>query len=271
MAGLPTPIVPAQPVRRHPFPGFGGRRTVDIASAGSYSTFNITGLDVIGGGGGEITGIPTPPNDGNIYGMQGGQWVNISHSIASIAQGIADGIVQTVTDTIIQQVQDQLSQSLALITTSILSQAKIGVTDGSDAVLGNIGEFVTIGNIITMPVTTGVNYNVIGTLNLTAGDWDVFSNLYNYTNNVVGGNNFWICMCPSSLPLASTDPARPADNVAWMGSSYGANPMPLAIGDTIGPIRMSSGGNTGVDLRATCDATSGTVSIYWAISARRIR
>ena len=49
----------------------------------------------------------------------------------------------------------------------------MGITDGSNAAAGQVGEYLS--SVVSTAVTlTAGGYTVVGTLSLTAGDWDVW-------------------------------------------------------------------------------------------------
>ena len=155
-----------------------------------------------------------------------------------------------------------------------LAAGNPGVTDGSDAAAGQIGEFITANGSGAIPATApGSAYTVAETLTLNPGDWDVYANFYTLISasggTVVGGTAWWGVLCPSSLPLGSTDGTPPSASVAWIGGADTA--IPLSDGGTIGPVRLSSATAAGMDIRLIVSGTSGTAQISWAISARRMR
>lgn len=153
-----------------------------------------------------------------------------------------------------------------------------GVTDGTDAKAGTVGEFVTISGQASTPAfeqgMPGFGYTVAGTLNLTPGDWDVYANFYTLISiaggTVTNGIAWWGVLLPSSIPLGATDGTLPSANVAWIGGAS-PNEIMAADGGTIGPVRFSQATAGSMDVRVVVQGTSGAAIIYWTISARRMR
>ncbi len=65
-------------------------------------------------------------------------------------------------------------QSVADQLTALPAQMRKGVTDGSDAQAGDIGEYLTAS--ASVPLTNNTLANVVS-ISLTAGDWDVSGNV----------------------------------------------------------------------------------------------
>ena len=57
----------------------------------------------------------------------------------------------------------------------------VGVTDGSDATAGNVGEYI-FSNVGNTAFPTSVNYGDLRSISLTAGDWDVSGTMVTTTN-----------------------------------------------------------------------------------------
>ena len=72
MAGLPTPIAPAQPTPAQHAEGYQFRRTQDIVSAQAYGAAVLFEAGV---GGNVQTPPGEPPFDGKYYVVKNGQWV----------------------------------------------------------------------------------------------------------------------------------------------------------------------------------------------------
>ena len=153
-----------------------------------------------------------------------------------------------------QSVNDQvagLNDEVAGLTTQLGSVGQ-GVTDGSDAAAGMVGEYLTASGS-----GVGLTNNVmttVATLNLTAGDW-----------NVYGGVTFNITSAASSHYGAGVDTLGqtmiatiPTGSGTWMLSA-GA------------PVRRNVTAPTMVNLVAQAGFTSGSVSADGTISARRMR
>lgn len=110
-------------------------------------------------GTGQPSGIPDAPFDGIIYGRQNGVWVPVSGAPPAAAG---------------QWVWDGASQSWVL--------ANQGVTDGSDAAPGEIGEVVAAAPATWPPVQTSLypafNWVSVISADFSPGDWDVSGEAY---------------------------------------------------------------------------------------------
>jgi hypothetical protein len=152
-----------------------------------------------------------------------------------------------------QAVADRLVRLPGLLTT--------GVVDGSDAIAGAIGEYLS--SVVAPPgivLSNSVTANIT-TLLLTAGDWEVSGNV-------------------SFQPDATTHPIQIAAGVSLASAGFGAVrtqipanfnfPSFLAIG-TGGPVRVSVAAPTTVYLVAFTLFTTAGMHASGSIGARRMR
>lgn len=146
----------------------------------------------------------------------------------------------------------------------------VGVTDGSNASPGRIGEYRQADGVNYVTSAPTVNYQQLVTLMLAAGDWDVFANVTVSDLGVVNGGGLWVWLGPSSFPSDSTltDNSGPGDNVSWFGT-YTA--VPAWVAGSLGPIRLSSNAIAGAQLRAWSYAESGVMEVFYDVRARRMR
>ena len=141
-----------------------------------------------------------------------------------------------------------------------------GVTDGSNAAAGMIGEVASVTRLIgaALGVLSGTATN-IATLALTPGDWDVNANCFlsGATAGAVTALNFWLNTVSVTLPVPT---ANGAPNFA-LGVSGIAN----GSGGPTGRFRVNVAVATTVYLSAIVNFSSGTALLYGAITARRVR
>lgn len=142
----------------------------------------------------------------------------------------------------------------------------LGVTDGSNAGAGQIGEYLTAQCLSTaaVPLTTGVD-SVVTTLQLSAGDWDAWgSSGFSVTNNNQTFLSGWLNPAGSSRP-----------SIDQMGGNYTAPLMSNQVSTVISPLaamRISTSSPSTVTLGATATfAGGGTVAAWGKIMARRRR
>lgn len=144
-----------------------------------------------------------------------------------------------------------------------------GNTTGTNALAGNIGEFVSSSVLIgsAVPLTNNVNANITSIV-LTSGDWDISANVY----SAMAGSTFMGYLEGAISTVSATLPARGSNgsNGLWNTDSSptlsGAN---LSI--TCGPVRLSISATTTVYLVGVSTYTTGTNALYGFIGARRVR
>ena len=126
-----------------------------------------------------------------------------------------------------------------------------GITDGSDAPAGVVGEELTASG--SAPLSTGVAANV-ATLTLPAGDWEVTG---------------WV-----NFTAAGANTGRFATGVDTFGMEFPAN-LPAGSGtwrmSAGAPVRRNVTADTAVHLVAACAFTSGSVTADGSVRARRVR
>ena len=150
-----------------------------------------------------------------------------------------------------QSVSDQLAALASTV------QSNQGVTDGSDATAGQVGEYLTASSSgAVTPGSGGINN--IATLALTAGDWDVAGNVI---FNPTAGVTYAAC----SVSTASGAIGPIATRVPGAGSA-----TQLRIG-TGGGLRVSVAAATTVYLTAQTAFSSGSMSVTGVIWGRRVR
>jgi hypothetical protein len=143
-----------------------------------------------------------------------------------------------------------------------------GATDGSDAVPGNVGEFLAASNTAGVPLTSAVTANVV-TLNLTPGDWQV-SGVVVFTPNTTGPNAIigGINTVSATLPTDVQVLAGACTLSQIWSSSMTSNKqqiLPLAM------CRISVAAATPVYLMAQSSFGGGSVVATGRIIARRMR
>lgn len=132
-----------------------------------------------------------------------------------------------------------------------LADVHTGVTDGSDAATGQVGEYLSAaGGSVTL--TSTVTATAVS-LSLTAGDWDVSGAVAFVAAPTTVPQGFaWGFNAPERS-LVATFPAGASQNVE------------------IGPRRVNVTATTAVQLSVVAFFTTSTMSAQGSISARRIR
>jgi hypothetical protein len=143
-----------------------------------------------------------------------------------------------------------------------------GVTDGSDAAPGTIGEVISGSNFAGVGLTTNVAMNVT-TITLTPGDWTV-GGVVIFTPVSTGPNSV-------IAALSQTAATLPSDNDVATGKGImqqiWASSMPSGKTQTTPTslIRVSTSTSKSVYLVALATFGGGTVTVTGYISARRVR
>lgn len=138
-----------------------------------------------------------------------------------------------------------------------------GVTDGSNAGAGVIGQFmsslVAIGSAVSLSTTVASN---ITSLTLTAGDWDVSGSVnYTYSAATISQKTAGISGASATLPSDGSE-------------SYSGAVVTLSTssdGISIPKIRSSSASPVTVYLVGRATFSAGTVAGFGSLFARRVR
>ena len=153
--------------------------------------------------------------------------------------------------------------ALGAATKQYIDNKITGVTDGSDAAPGQIGEFIS-SNVIAPGVTLATTVNkIITSINLTPGDWDVSA-------------EGWVAVgaaLPTLLQLGvspSGGQPNPAYNTARVivSSGFGASTASVYALKTC---RASLSAPATYSLAVNLSFPSGTCTAYGNINARRVR
>lgn len=133
-----------------------------------------------------------------------------------------------------------------------------GVTDGSDAAAGDVGEYLTGTGSVTL--VSGAVTNVCS-LSLTAGDWDVSGSVGLTTTAGMTLMQAWV----------SQISATPAD-VGRFIIGVGGGTVAFTVGRLLaGPARFSLSGAATVYLGTAAQFAAGTVTASGLMAARRAR
>lgn len=150
-------------------------------------------------------------------------------------------------------------------TTPTLTRPNIvGVTAGSDAAAGSVGEHVTA-SASAVSMTTDVTSNV-GSITLTAGDWDVFGNTYFQPAVATTISYMQTSLNTSSASLASATSGYLSQNN--INGSYGGG-QPGS--QCCMPMRVNVAASTTVYLVAKTGFSGGTLTCNGVLRARRVR
>lgn len=136
-----------------------------------------------------------------------------------------------------------------------------GVTDGSTATAGYVGELIQASVLFASAISlTTATPADITSITLTAGDWDIYGNV---TATFTGNYNDFSCWC-SSTSATSPDPsmlAHVSDKIIGGGDEGQATPT----------LHVSLSTTTVFYLSSQVNFTTGTASGCGKISARRVR
>jgi len=145
----------------------------------------------------------------------------------------------------------------------------VGTTTNNNANAGSVGEFIsaTLASASAVSMTTNTSINVISSLSLTAGDWDVNG----VVGFVVGATTSIVMIRGGASTISATltpeltyfDPPLPSTGIV----TGGANDINLPIPK----IRISISSTTTVYLCARATFSVSTLAAFGTISARRVR
>lgn len=156
-----------------------------------------------------------------------------------------------------------VSAAMAALTISSIP----GITNGSTAAVGMVGQVLSAysGSTTIASQVEGV-YVVVGTLNLTAGDWDVFANVDLFGDPTASG--YMLFLGNNSIPIGQTGSTQLSQTAFFSGMMGWGAPSEAIF--TIGPVRLNLTAAGAAQLRANIVGT-GTSSCQWFIWARRAR
>ena len=140
----------------------------------------------------------------------------------------------------------------------------MGVTDGSNAPAGAIGEVISNVRVVASALTLAntVAQNVC-TITLTPGDWDVQGNAWFSIGTTATNIHAGINSVSATVPLdASLSVVRYTENVALNGGGQMR---------TLSPCRVNVTAPTPYYLYGSVNFPSGTCTAYGALWARRMR
>ena len=146
----------------------------------------------------------------------------------------------------------------------------IGTAAADNASAGNVGEVITstiaVGSAVAL--STGVAKTVTS-ITLTAGDWDVFGNVY-FT---LGGTTTASLAQAGINTSTNTFPAAPDNTLGFVGWQVtAANAVTGSIQPlSIGTFRQSVSGSTTIFLVAFANFATSTCAAYGSVWARRRR
>jgi hypothetical protein len=170
----------------------------------------------------------------------------LSPPIQSAVIDDTSGAHKTVWSAYYQNVADQISSVWGALQT-----IRKGVTDGSEATAGHLGEYLTASGSAGLTNNATVT---VASLTLPAGDWDV-----------TGGVTFTISGAASSHYAVGIDGVFGTEIIATIPTGSGTWRLPA------GTVRRNVTADTAVTLVALAGFSSGTVSAAGTIQARRMR
>lgn len=151
----------------------------------------------------------------------------------------------------------------ALSASSVASSGGItGVTDGSSASAGMVGEFLSAQNSTGTTLSNGAVSNITSKA-ITAGDWDVWAAV-----------DFGAAAITGTYSSAAIDVTNSGIGTSYNGSNVALPVVPSAVTPVnfiIGPISVSLANTTTYYLNAQAGFSLGTMTVKGALYARRKR
>jgi hypothetical protein len=162
-------------------------------------------------------------------------------------QQVADAISQT--NNTVQRLRDQIAPGG-------------GVTDGSDAKPGEVGEFIFANRTTTLSVATGATTD-LASITLPPGDWDVTGAVSFQGSSNTGGTDLhaWVNTVAATAPSGDTGGLT----MVSTGTAGLLNMLPIP------PLRVSSASSVTIHLSCYTNYGAGTMSVKGMVRARRMR
>jgi hypothetical protein len=160
------------------------------------------------------------------------------------------------------QAMAQIERAWALDEMQDAAVANYGVTDGSDALPGQIGEYVMANRTTNLSVPNNGTVD-IASITLTAGDWDVQGAVYFLASSSAGSDELraWV------NTVSVTQPTGDFGGLAIMSTTSAGLVNMLAIP----PIRASGTGTITVFLSCWTQYGTGSMNVQGVVRARRMR
>lgn len=216
--------------------GFSGTVANNTTSPAITLTTTVNGLPI--GNATNFTALATVTNGVPIY--TGGEWTSTNAPLIS---------------------------GTNFVTNSIPSSTILGTSTTNSAVSGNVGEYIssTVLAGSAVPLTSGNAANVTS-INLTAGDWDVFSTIAFAPAAGTAVTTF----CGFSSTISAALPTFPNNGATFLlqGNAITGNGMQVF---PVGTTRMSLASSTTVYLEGFSNFTISTLGAFGFIGARRVR
>jgi hypothetical protein len=156
----------------------------------------------------------------------------------------------------------QIERAWALDEMQDAAVANYGVTDGSDALPGQIGEYIMANRTINLAVPNNVNTDITS-ITLTPGDWDVQGAVYFLASSSAGSDELraWV------NTVSVTQPSGNTGGLAIMSTTSAGLTNMLAIP----PIRASGATGATVFLSCWTQYGTGSMNVQGYVRARRMR
>lgn len=192
---------------------------------------------------------------------------SVATSLVNLGLGVPTGTGNVVRQTSPTLITPVLGNATATsLTFSPTTNGIVGTTTNNNAIAGRVGEYIST----SIPVS-GVGINLvdsvaanIGSISLTAGDWDVSGNVYVASSGGGAGfNQFycWINNASTTLP-----------DLSYVAVIYPATASIMPQGGlVVPPRRYSVAGPTTIYLSVFTGFASGTMKGYGNLQARRVR
>jgi len=217
---------------------------------------------------------PSPVQNGALwYDLVGGQlyaWVNDGTSSQWVV-----AVNQSISGVYLPMTGGTLTGPLTLAAdpvnpldaaTKQYAEKPFGVTNGSDAAAGIVGEVVQtlITTLVNLPANTATN---VGSIALTPGDWDVCGELWLQMPAAAAGTQIYAGLTPTSAVMPTAPALATGRNVQT--GTFPISSQAYAL--PVGPVRASIASTTTYYLVGQINASSGVGGGTGKIWARRRR
>jgi hypothetical protein len=232
--------------------GAGALPTFQAAGAGSVNSGLINQLAWYAGTGTAVSGLTSANSSGLLTNSSGiPSWVTVTGTGAPVLATSPTLITPTIG-----------AATATSLTFSPTTGGIVGTTTNNNVTAGDVGEFVSSEIALASQVSfSNATSTDLTSISLTAGDWDVWGNIFfNPSSGVCSTARSWVSSTSATIPDISL-----TAGINFQTTSIGGIGVPTLMK------RFSLPTTTTIYVSGTCTVATGTIGASGAIYARRRR